>query len=162
VQEYGRYFNLPTCCLRGGCLTGPNHSGVELHGFLSYLVKCNLEEREYKIFGYKGKQVRDNIHAENVAQFMFEFYQAPRCGEVYNLGGGKENSCSILEAFDLAESISGNKQKYTYLEQARSGDHICYYSDLRKMRAHYPKWEVTTSLRQIVAQIVQSWRERLK
>src|SRR6185436_13315576 len=109
VQEYGRYFNLPTCCLRGGCLTGPNHSGVELHGFLSYLLKCNLEGKEYKVFGYKGKQVRDNIHAENVAEFMYEFAQAPRCGEVYNLGGGKDNSCSIFEAFDLAESLSGKK-----------------------------------------------------
>ena len=97
VQEYGRYFDMPTCCLRGGCLTGPNHSGVELHGFLSYLVKCNLEGREYKIFGYKGKQVRDNIHSTDVAGFMVEFYQTPRRGEVYNLGGGKDNSCSILE-----------------------------------------------------------------
>jgi CDP-paratose 2-epimerase len=162
VQEYGRYFNLPTCCLRGGCLTGPNHSGVELHGFLSYLVKCNLEGREYKVFGYKGKQVRDNIHAENVAQFMFEFSQAPRSGEVYNLGGGKGNSCSIYEAFDLAESVSGKKQVFMYLDQARSGDHICYYSDLRKMKSHYPKWDITISLRQIVEQIVNSWRERLK
>ena len=99
VQEYGRYFNMPTCCLRGGCLTGPNHSGVELHGFLSYLIKCNIEEREYKVYGYKGKQVRDNIHSEDVARFMFEFCKAPRVAEVYNLGGGKENSCSILEAF---------------------------------------------------------------
>jgi CDP-paratose 2-epimerase len=162
VQEYGRYFNLPTCCLRGGCLTGPNHSGVELHGFLSYLLKCNLEGREYKVFGYKGKQVRDNIHAENVAGFMYEFAQAPRCGEVYNLGGGKDNSCSIFEAFDLAESLSGKKQKFTYLDQARSGDHICYYSDLRKMKAHYPKWDITISLKQIMEQIVTSWRERLK
>ena len=104
VQEYGRYFHMPTCCLRGGCLTGPNHSGVELHGFLSYLVKCNLEGREYKVFGYKGKQVRDNIHAEDVARFMFEFWKAPRVAEVYNLGGGKGNSCSILEAFQMVGS----------------------------------------------------------
>jgi len=102
VQEYGRYFNMPTCCLRGGCLTGPNHSGVELHGFLSYLVKCNLEGREYTVFGYKGKQVRDNIHSEDVARFIHTFFLSPRCGEVYNLGGGKGNSCSILEAFALA------------------------------------------------------------
>jgi CDP-paratose 2-epimerase len=105
VQEYGRYFNMPTCCLRGGCLTGPNHTGVELHGFLSYLVKCNLEGREYRIFGYKGKQVRDNIHSLDVARFMFAFAETPRTGEVYNLGGGKANSCSILEAFKIAEAL---------------------------------------------------------
>ena len=105
VQEYGRYFDMPTCCLRGGCLTGPNHSGVELHGFLSYLVKCNLEGREYTVFGYKGKQVRDNIHSEDVARFIHAFYQAPRCGEVYNLGGGKDNSCSILEAFAIGAGV---------------------------------------------------------
>src|SRR5215475_4852080 len=115
VQEYGRYFNMPTCCLRGGCLTGPNHSGVELHGFLSYLVKCNLEERVYKVFGYKGKQVRDNIHAEDVARFIHAFANAPRAGEVYNLGGGKENSCSILEAFEMTASITGKKQTWTYV-----------------------------------------------
>ena len=162
VQEYGRYFNMPTCCLRGGCLTGPNHSGVELHGFLSYLVKCNLEGREYKIFGYKGKQVRDNIHSVDVAGFMYEFYQAPRCGEVYNLGGGKENSCSIYEAFDMAKACSGKQQLSTYVDQARSGDHICYYSDLRKMKAHYPKWKLTRSLKQIFEEIVASWHQRMK
>jgi len=161
VQEYGRYFDMPTCCLRGGCLTGPNHSGVELHGFLSYLLKCNLEEKEYKVYGYKGKQVRDNIHSQDVARFMFEFYQAPRRGEVYNLGGGKENSCSILEAFKMAGACTGKRQRYTYVEQARSGDHICYYSDLRKMRSHYPRWNITRSLPQIFEEIVASWRERL-
>lgn len=161
VQEYGRYFNMPTCCLRGGCLTGPNHSGVELHGFLSYLIKCNLEEKEYKIYGYKAKQVRDNIHSDDVARFMFEFYQAPRSGEVYNLGGGKDNSCSILEAFQMAEECTGQKQKHTYVDQARSGDHICYYSDLRKMMSHFPKWKITHSLANIFAEIVASWRERL-
>ncbi|MBD0287533.1 MAG: NAD-dependent epimerase/dehydratase family protein, partial [Flavisolibacter sp.] len=107
VQEYGRYFNMPTACLRGGCLTGPNHSGVELHGFLSYLVKCNLEGKEYTIFGYKGKQVRDNIHSYDVARFIEEFIRAPRVAEVYNIGGGKDNSCSILEAFDMVSAISG-------------------------------------------------------
>lgn len=161
VQEYGRYFGLPTCCLRGGCLTGPNHSGVELHGFLSYLVKCNLEGREYTIYGYKGKQVRDNIHSADVASFMFEFVQAPRVGEVYNLGGGKGNSCSILEAFGMAKACTGRKQVYTYLDQARSGDHICYYSDLRKMTAHYPRWQLTRSLPQIFEEIVASWRGRM-
>lgn len=160
AQEYGRYFGMPTCCLRGGCLTGPNHSGVELHGFLSYLVKCNLEGREYKLFGYKGKQVRDNIHSLDVARFMFEFYSAPRCGEVYNLGGGKANSCSVLEAFQLAEKFSGRAQKYSYVEQNRVGDHICYYSDLRKMRAHYPKWDLTKSLEQTIKEIVEAWEKR--
>jgi CDP-paratose 2-epimerase len=161
VQEYGRYFNMPTCCLRGGCLTGPNHTGVELHGFLSYLVKCNLEEREYRVFGYKGKQVRDNIHSEDVARFMYAFFQAPRVAEVYNLGGGKDNSCSILEAFALAEKFSGHPMRHTYVEENRIGDHICYYSDLRKMKAHYPGWDITKTLEQTVGEIVDSWQKRL-
>jgi CDP-paratose 2-epimerase len=160
AQEYGRYFDMPTCCLRGGCLTGPNHSGVELHGFLSYLVKCNLEGREYKIYGYKGKQVRDNIHSADVAGFMFEFCQSPRRGEVYNLGGGKQNSCSILEAFEMAEACTGKKRISTYVDQARSGDHICYYSDLSKMQAHYPKWKLTRGLPQIFQEIADSWHQR--
>ena len=117
VQEYGRYFGMKTCCLRGGCLTGPNHSGVELHGFLSYLVKCNLEGRTYKIFGYQGKQVRDNIHSYDVARFIEEFWTNPRCGEVYNLGGGRENSCSILEAFERISALSGKKMVYEYVDQ---------------------------------------------
>jgi CDP-paratose 2-epimerase len=160
VQEYGRYFGMPTCCLRGGCLTGPQHSGVELHGFLSYLAKCNLEGRIYQIYGYKGKQVRDNIHSADVARFMFEFYSRPRCAEVYNLGGGKANSCSILEAFALVAELTGNQPVTTYVEQPRSGDHICYYSDLRKMRAHYPSWDVRISLRQTIEEIVAAWRNR--
>jgi len=161
VQEYGRYFNMPTCCLRGGCITGPNHTGVELHGFLSYLVKCNLEGREYSIFGYKGKQVRDNIHAEDVARFISAFYNAPRSGEVYNLGGGKLNSCSILEAFSLVEELSGRKQIFRYLDKNRIGDHICYYSNLNKIKAHYPQWEITSPLKQTLAGIVASWQKRL-
>jgi CDP-paratose 2-epimerase len=160
VQEYGRYFKMPTCCLRGGCLTGPNHSGVELHGFLSYLVKCNLEGREYRILGYKGKQVRDNIHSLDVARFVAAFVGAPRQGEVYNLGGGKTNSTSILEAFKLAESLTGKAQVYTYVEQNRIGDHICYYSDLRKIRNHFPSWDITQSLAETVRQIVESWKRR--
>jgi CDP-paratose 2-epimerase len=160
VQEYGRYFNIPTCCLRGGCLTGPNHSGVELHGFLSYLVKCNLEEKEYKIFGYKGKQVRDNIHSLDVARFMAAFVESPRVGEVYNLGGGKANSTSILEAFKITEQFTGKSQKYSYLEENRSGDHICYYSDLHKMRSQYPQWDITQSLEETIRQIVDAWRNR--
>src|SRR5215471_3727117 len=162
VQEYGRYFDMATCCLRGGCLTGPNHSGVELHGFLSYLLKCNLEGMEYSVYGYKGKQVRDNIHSEDVAAFMHEFYQHPRSGEVYNLGGGKENSCSILEAFEMAEGVTGEKQKFKYVDKNRVGDHICYYSDLRKMKAHYPAWTITLSLPQIFEQIAKSWQQRLR
>ena len=160
VQEYGRYFGMPTCCLRGGCLTGPNHTGVELHGFLSYLVKCNLEGKEYRVFGYKGKQVRDNIHSLDVARFMAAFVQAPRVAEVYNLGGGKENSCSILEAFAIAEKFTGKKQQYTYVDENRIGDHICYYSDLRKMKAHYPGWDITQSLEETIRQIVEAWKQR--
>jgi CDP-paratose 2-epimerase len=162
VQEYGRYFNLPTCALRGGCLTGPNHTGVELHGFLSYLVKCNLEGKEYRVFGYKGKQVRDNIHSLDVARFMAAFVEAPRAGEVYNLGGGKANSTSILEAFKIVEKFSGRAQVFTYVDQNRAGDHICYYSDLRKMRAHYPKWDITQSLEETIRQIVEAWKVRPK
>ena len=162
VQEYGRYFGMPTCCLRGGCLTGPNHTGVELHGFLSYLVKCNLSGAEYKVFGYKGKQVRDNIHSLDVVRFMAEFVAAPRMGEVYNIGGGKDNACSILEAFDIAERLTGNAQAQSYTEQHRSGDHICYYSDLRKMRSHYPKWEITRSLSQTIQEIVEAWQRRTR
>jgi CDP-paratose 2-epimerase len=160
AQEYGRYFQMPTCCLRGGCLTGPNHSGVELHGFLSYLIRCNLEGKTYKVFGYKGKQVRDNIHSFDVARFMNEFIQAPRIAEVYNLGGGRDNSISILEAFNLVEQISGNKMSYDYVDQNRKGDHICYISDLSKMKAHYPKWNITKNLKATFIEIYESWCRR--
>jgi len=160
VQEYGRYFGMPTCCLRGGCLTGPNHSGVELHGFLSYLIKCNLERREYKVFGYKGKQVRDNIHSVDVARFMLEFSRAPRIAEVYNLGGGKQNSCSILEAFSRVETITGKPMVWRYVDENRVGDHICYYSDLRKMMSHYPSWSVGKLLDAVFEEIAESWMNR--
>ncbi len=160
VQEYGRYFNMPTTTLRGGCLTGPNHTGVELHGFLSYLIKCNLEEKEYTIYGYKGKQVRDNIHSYDVARFIEEFLKAPRIAEVYNIGGGKDNTCSILEAFDLIANISGKEMKYKYVDESRIGDHICYYSDLRKMKSHYPSWGITKSLKDIFNEIYESWLAR--
>lgn len=161
VQEYGRYFNMPTCCLRGGCLTGPNHTGVELHGFLSYLVKCNLEGKKYFIYGYKGKQVRDNVHSQDIARFMEVFINAPRVGEVYNLGGGKENTCSILEAFSITEQFSGKAQVYEYVDKNREGDHICYYSDLKKMKAHYPGWDITISLTETIRQIVEAWKTRI-
>jgi CDP-paratose 2-epimerase len=160
VQEYGRYFQMPTCCLRGGCLTGPNHSGVELHGFLSYLIKCNLEGRTYKIFGYKGKQVRDNVHAIDVARFMDQFIQSPRVAEVYNLGGGRQNSISIVEAFRLIGKISGKPMQHEYTDQNRKGDHICYISDLSKMREHYPKWDITKDLSTMFAEICESWVNR--
>jgi CDP-paratose 2-epimerase len=161
VQEYGRYFGMPTCCLRGGCLTGPNHSGVELHGFLSYLVKCSVEGREYKVFGYKGKQVRDNIHSEDVASFMYEFSKSPRVAEVYNLGGGKSNSCSILEAFHMVEDVTGKKMNWRYVDENRIGDHICYYSDPRKMQAHYPEWRIVKTLPMIFEEIAAGWKQRL-
>lgn len=160
VQEYGRYFNMPTACLRGGCLTGPNHSGVELHGFLSYLIQCNLSEREYTIFGYKGKQVRDNIHAYDVARFIDVFIQEPGIAQVYNIGGGYDNTCSILEAFAMIEKLSGKPMRYTYMDKPRIGDHICYYSDLRKMKEHYPSWDITRSLDDIFQEIYEGLLRR--
>jgi len=160
VQEYGRYFDMPTCCLRGGCLTGPNHSGVELHGFLSYLVRCNIEGRRYKVFGYKGKQVRDNIHSHDVARFIEQFIASPRVAEVYNIGGGRANSVSILEAFSLVEKFTNRKQVYTYVDENRIGDHICYISNLAKMRRHYPAWDITLTLDETIRQIVDSQRSR--
>lgn len=157
VQEYGRYFGMKTCCLRGGCLTGPNHSGVELHGFLSYLVKVNVTGGKYNIYGYKGKQVRDNIHSFDVVRFIDEFIKNPGNGEVYNLGGGRNNSCSILEAFSIVESITGKKMNYEYIDKSREGDHICYISDLSKMKDHYRDWDITISLKEIFEQIVYAW-----
>jgi CDP-paratose 2-epimerase len=160
VQEYGRYFGMPTCCLRGGCLTGPNHSGVELHGFLSYLIKCNVFETEYTVYGYKGKQVRDNIHSYDVASFIWAFLQKPRIAEVYNIGGGRENSISILEAFKLVESISRKPMKYRYSEQNRIGDHVCYISDQRKMKEHFPQWQITKNLETTFREIYEAWLYR--
>ena len=142
AQEYGRYFNMPVGIFRGGCLTGPNHSGVELHGFLSYLVKVACTGQPYTIFGYKGKQVRDNIHSQDVVSAFDAFAQNPRCGEVYNLGGGRANSISMLEAIQKVEELTGRKIQWTYREDARKGDHICYISDLRKFQSHYPEWKV--------------------
>ncbi len=156
VQEYGRYFDINTACFRGGCLTGPAHSGVELHGFLSYLVAQALREGPYTIFGYKGKQVRDQIHSHDVINAFWHFAQNPRPGEVYNLGGGKGNAASLLECVDLIEEASGRRPKLTYSEENRIGDHICYYSDLRKFRTHYPDWDLKYSLSEIVEQMVEA------
>jgi CDP-paratose 2-epimerase len=160
VQEYGRYFGMKTCCLRGGCLTGPNHSGVELHGFLSYLVKVNVTGGLYKVYGYKGKQVRDNIHSYDVVRFLEMFINTPRSGEVYNLGGGRRNSCSILEAFKLVQDITGKSMNYEYVDQNREGDHICYISDLSHIKAHYPQWGITRGLSDIFHEIVSAWFAR--
>jgi CDP-paratose 2-epimerase len=162
TQEYGRYFGMKTHCLRGGCLTGPHHSAVELHGFLSYLVKIQLLGQTYRIFGYKGKQVRDHIHSYDVARAIEEIYQNPRCGEVYNLGGGRRNSCSILEAFDRVEEFTGQKMNHEYVERHREGDHICYISNVAKLKSHYPRWDITRSLDEILKEIVCDWKARLK
>jgi CDP-paratose 2-epimerase len=162
VQEFGRYFGIPTCCLRGGCLTGPSHSGVELHGFLSYLIKTNVTGGKYFVYGYKGKQVRDNIHAYDVARFAEEFIRSPRIAEVYNCGGGRQNSCSIFEAFTIVENLTGNRMNWEYVEKAREGDHICYISDLSKMKQHYPAWDITKSLDCIFEEIVAAWQIRAK
>lgn len=161
TQEYGRYFGMRTACLRGGCLTGPNHSGVELHGFLSYLVKTQLQGRAYRIFGYKGKQVRDNIHSYDVASLIEAIARSPRGGEVYNLGGGRQNSCSILEAFDKVAQLTGKTMRYEYVDTPREGDHICYISNLARLHQHYPDWTITRSLDDILEEIIDAWEARL-
>ncbi|HML11991.1 MAG TPA: NAD-dependent epimerase/dehydratase family protein [Xanthobacteraceae bacterium] len=155
VQEYGRYFGMPSACFRGGCLTGPHHSGVELHGFLSFLVKTALRGKTFTIFGYKGKQVRDQIHSFDVVRAFEEFISAPRAGEVYNLGGGRESNASILECFDMIEAVSGRKVAWRYEEKNREADHICYISDMGKFRAHYPGWSLTRLLPDIVEEMVR-------
>lgn len=153
VQEYGRYFNIPTVCLRGGCLTGPNHSGAELHGFLSYMAKATRKGRTYRIFGYKGKQVRDNIHSFDVCSFFEAFYNKPRIAAVYNLGGGRENSVSLIEAIAAYENIIGKKLPVEYSDQNRIGDHICYISDLRRIHADYPEWQQQYTIEQTMREI---------
>ena len=156
AQEYGRYFGLNVGVFRGGCLTGPNHSGVQLHGFLSYLVKVAIAGEKYTVFGYKGKQVRDNIHSFDVVRAAEQFFMNPRPGEVYNIGGGRENSISILEAFDRVDRLVGKRVQWEYRDEARKGDHICYISDLRKLRAHFPNWKLTYNLERILEEIVES------
>ncbi|HET8923502.1 MAG TPA: NAD-dependent epimerase/dehydratase family protein [Candidatus Acidoferrum sp.] len=161
AQEYGRYFNMKVGIFRGGCLTGPSHSSVELHGFLSYLVKVALSGGTYSVFGCKGKQVRDNIHSHDVVRAIEEFAANPRPGEVYNLGGGRENSISILEAIEKIEEITGGKLDWRYVEEARKGDHICYISNLGKFKGHYPQWEITRGLDAILAELIASQRAHL-
>lgn len=156
VQEYGQYFGMPTVCFRGGCLTGPNHSGVELHGFLNYLVKTALRGKTYTVFGYKGKQVRDQIHSIDVVRAFEAFIAAPRVGEVYNLGGGRESCASILECFEMIEAATGRKISWHYDKRNREGDHICYISDMAKFRSHYPKWSLTRRVAGIIDEIIQT------
>jgi len=153
VQEYGCYFGMRTATFRGGCLTGPNHSGTELHGFLSYLMKCTLSGTRYTIYGYKGKQVRDNIHSYDLVNAFYQFYQAPRIGEVYNIGGGRFSNCSILEAIQVCERIADRKLNWSYAESNRIGDHIWWISDLRKFKTHYPEWNLTYGIEEILKEI---------
>ena len=153
VQEYGRYFGMPTVCFRGGCLTGPAHAGTELHGFLSYLMICTVTGRPYRVFGYKGKQVRDNIHSFDLVEAFAEFIRAPRAGEVYNIGGSRHSNCSMLEAIDLGEEISGRKLTWNYEETNRVGDHIWWIGDVRKFQQHYPNWKFRYGLREIMEEI---------
>ncbi|MBE9112164.1 NAD-dependent epimerase/dehydratase family protein [Nodosilinea sp. LEGE 07298] len=160
VQEYGRYFGMKTACFRGGCLTGPNHSGTQLHGFLAYLMKCAMTETPYKIFGYKGKQVRDNIHSSDLIAAFYEFYKNPKSAEVYNIGGGRESNCSMLEAIHLCQKITGKEMQYSYVEDNRIGDHIWYISDLTKFKEHYPNWSVKYDVDAILAEIFDKNTER--
>lgn len=156
VQEYGRYFGLKTGVFRGGCLTGPAHSGAELHGFLAYLIRCAINGKPYNIYGYKGKQVRDNIHSRDLISGFWEFFQAPRPGEVYNIGGSRYANISMLEAIDLIEEISGCRLKFTIQENARSGDHIWYISDVRKFQLHYPNWKYEYDMRRTVTEMIEA------
>jgi len=160
VQEYGRYFGMKTGTFRGGCLTGPAHSGAELHGFLAYLVKCAVVNKPYTIYGYKGKQVRDNIHSYDLVNAFWSFHQKPRAGAVYNMGGSRHSNCSIIEAIDLIEKLSGKRVQYTLSEQNRSGDHIWYVSDVRAFQYDYPSWTYKYDLESIMAEIVAASQER--
>jgi len=155
VQEYGKYFGMKTATFRGGCLTGPNHSGTQLHGFLNYLMKCTMTGTPYKVLGYKGKQVRDNIHSYDLIQAFDHFLQNPRCGEVYNIGGSRFSHCSMLEAIQICEEISGRELEYSYEEDNRIGDHIWYVSDVSKFQQHYPKWSLTKDIRTILTEIYE-------
>src|SRR6266446_4345942 len=162
VQEYGRYFGMRTACFRGGCLTGPNHSGTQLHGFLAYLMKCAVTETPYRIFGYKRKQVRDNIHSADLICAFHEFFKRPRSGEVYNMGGGRLSNCSMAEAISLCEEITGNAFRWEYREENRRGDHIWWISDLTHFQEHYPEWKIRYGVAEILREIyelnVERWR----
>jgi CDP-paratose 2-epimerase len=153
VQEYGRYFGMPTVCFRGGCLTGPAHAGAELHGFLSYLMKCTVGGTKYRVFGYKGKQVRDNIHSHDLVEAFWQFCQSPRAGAVYNIGGSRHSNCSMLEAIDMCETLSGRRLDWEYVEDNRAGDHIWYISDVRHFQADYPNWHYRYGMREIFEEI---------
>lgn len=159
VQEYGRYFGLNTAVFRGGCLTGPAHSGAELHGFLAYLAKCCMEGKKYTIYGYKGKQVRDNIHAHDLVNAFYQFYLKPTSGEVYNIGGSRFSNCSVLEAIELCQEISGKKLNYDYVDNNRTGDHIWWISDVSKFKRHYPGWQLTYDVGRILEEIVKKHTE---
>lgn len=160
VQEYGRYFGLATVCFRGGCLTGPNHSGAQLHGFLSYLMKCTATSAPYTVFGYKGKQVRDNIHSSDLIKAFWAFFNSPRTAEVYNIGGGRFSNCSILEAITICENITGQKLNWSYHEENRVGDHMWWISSLDKFMAHYPGWHIQYTIPQMLEEIYQANHDR--
>lgn len=162
VQEYGRYFGMNTVCFRGGCLTGPRHAGTQLHGFLSYLMKCAMTGAPYTIFGYKGKQVRDNIHSADLVRMFDRFHAAPRPGEVYNAGGGRFANCSMQEAITMCESITGRRMNVTYSDQARIGDHIWYISDVRRFKEHYPGWTHEHDIRSTLVEIHDEMSRRRK
>lgn len=161
VQEYGLYFNMKTVCFRGGCLTGPNHSGTQLHGFLAYLMKCALTGEQYTVFGYKGKQVRDNIHSYDLINMFWHFYQNPKKGEVYNAGGSRYSNCSVLEAISACERISGKKVNWTYTKANRIGDHIWWISNVSKFKNHYPDWGFKYDLDDIFNQLYYGIKERI-
>ncbi len=161
TQEYGRYFGMKTVVFRGGCLTGPQHSGAELHGFLAYLMKCAMTGKEYRVYGYKGKQVRDNIHANDLVECFWEVYKAPRIAEVYNIGGSRYSNCSLLEAVKICEEIAGKKMNYVYMDQPRKGDHIWWISDVRKFQKHYPEWKFTYNVPKILEEIYYGLQGRI-
>ncbi len=161
VQEYGRYFGLKTACFRGGCLTGPGHSGAELHGFLAYLAKCALTGDNYTVFGYKGKQVRDNIHSHDLVNAFWHFYEKPRVAEIYNIGGGRNANCSMLEAIAMAEKITGKKFNWTYSDTHRVGDHMWWVSDITRFESHYPEWRIKHGIEEIMRAVIEGQSERL-
>jgi CDP-paratose 2-epimerase len=155
VQEYGNYFGIRTACFRGGCLTGPSHSGTQLHGFLAYLMRCTVTEKPYTVYGYKGKQVRDNIHSSDLIRAFDEFFQDPRSGEVYNIGGGRHSNCSMIEAIQICEQIVGKKLNWTYAENNRIGDHIWWITDNSKFLAHHPNWIMEYNIHKILQEIYE-------